>query len=84
LGNDPAEDDFGANRFRAEAVDRGPYDNFGDHSKYFEPQSESLYNMANIVNGDYYDVQSAEPRYDPWYDGVQDPEWERQPELAPR
>jgi pimeloyl-ACP methyl ester carboxylesterase len=84
LGNDPAEDDFGANRFRAEAMDRGPYDDLDDHSKYFERQSESLYNMANIVNGDYNDVQQAEHRYDPWYDGVQDPEWERHPELAPR
>jgi hypothetical protein len=65
-------------------MDRGPYDDLDDHSKYFERQSESLYNMANIVNGDYNDVQQAEHRYDPWYDGVQDPEWERHPELAPR
>lgn len=83
LGNDPAEDDFGANRFEAEATDRGGYVAFGDHSKYFDRESESLYNMANIVNGSYDDVQEAEHRYDPWYDEMQDPEWDREPEPAP-
>ncbi len=83
LGNDPAEDDFGANRFEAEATDRGGYVAFGDHSKYFDRESESLYNMANIVNGAYDDVQEAEHRYDPWYDEMQDPEWDREPEPAP-
>ena len=84
LGNDPAEDDFGANRFRAEAVDRPGYNDFGDHSKYFDRQSESLYNMANIINGDYDEIQEAAHRHDPWYGGVEDPEWDREPELAPR
>lgn len=79
LGDDPSEDDFGANRFQAEATDRGDVRWFGDHSKYFDPSSESLYNISQIVNGDYGQVQSAEQTYDPWYDGPQDPEWDRDP-----
>ncbi|MFY0406669.1 alpha/beta hydrolase [Solicola sp. PLA-1-18] len=84
LGNDPAEDDFGAVRFQAEAPDRASWVGFGDHSKYFDPGSESLYNIAQVVNGDHGDVTTAEHRYDPWYDEMQDPERDREPGVAPR
>lgn len=79
LGDDPTEDDFGANRFQAEATDRGDVRWTGDHSKYFDPSSESLYNISQIVNGDYDQVEHADHTYDPWYDGPQDPEWDRDP-----
>ncbi|MFS3127884.1 alpha/beta hydrolase [Nocardioides sp. Bht2] len=81
LGRDPAEDDFGANRFEAEAVDRGEGLNpLNDHSKYFDHDSESLDNLAQILNGDYDEVELAEHKYDPWYSGPVDPEWDRTPE----
>ena len=83
LGDDPAEDDFGAQRFRAESATRADdalgLDAFGDHSKYFDHNTESLYNIAAIVNGDYADVQHAGPVYDPWYAGPRDPEFDREP-----
>lgn len=79
LGDDPAEDDFGANRFEAESETRGGSFSFGDHSKYFDHDTESLYNISQIVNGDYDAVQHADHVYDPWYDGVQDPEYDRDP-----
>ncbi|MBC7630879.1 alpha/beta hydrolase [Aeromicrobium sp.] len=79
MGNDTAEDDFGANRFQAESTSRGDVRWFGDHSKYFDPDTESLYNISQVVTGDYGDVVSAEHTYDPWYDGPQDPEWDRTP-----
>ncbi|CAM3383015.1 alpha/beta hydrolase [Nocardioides dubius] len=82
LGRDPAEDDFGANRFEAEATDRGDGLNpLNDHSKYFDHDSESLDNLAQILNGDYDDVEQAEHKYDPWYSGPVDPEWDRTPEV---
>jgi len=79
LGNDPAEDDFGANRFRAEATDQADWVGFGDHSKYFDHNSESLSNISHIVSGDYGDVQEADHKYDPWYAEPQDPERDRDP-----
>ncbi len=79
LGDDPAEDDFGANRFEAESETRGGAFSFGDHSKYFEHDTESLHNISQIVNGDYDAVEHADHVYDPWYDGVQDPEHDRDP-----
>lgn len=82
LGDDPAEDDFGANRFQAEDVTRPGYPDFGQHSLYFEHDTEALHNISQIVNGNYDDVQQAEHNYDPWYAGVQDPELDREPEHA--
>lgn len=80
LGDDPAEDDFGAHRFQAEDVDRtGSHRGFADHGRYFDHDTESLYNISQVVNGDYDDVLSAEHVYDPWYEGPQDPEWDREP-----
>ncbi len=84
LGRDPAEDDFGAIRFQAEATDRGTsLDPFDDHSKYFDPNTESLHNIAEIINGHYDDVTRAEHKYDPWYDSPRDPEIWRYP-TAPK
>ena len=79
LGKDPAEDNFGANRFQAEATDRAGWVGMGDHSKYWDHDSESLSNISRIVNGDYGDVQEAEHKYDPWYAEPQDPERDRDP-----
>ena len=80
LGDDPAEDDFGANRFQAESTTRNEHiNNFSDHGKYFDHDTESLHNITQIVNQDYGDVQDAEHVYDPWYDGPQDPEGDRTP-----
>nr|WP_241248768.1 alpha/beta hydrolase [Nocardioides sp. KC13] len=80
LGNDPAEDDFGANRFQAEDVDRGDYvRTFPQHTSYFDHDTESLYNIARVVNGDYDDVERADHTYDPWNKGPQDPEADRTP-----
>ena len=82
LGDDPAEDDFGANRFQAEDVSRPGYPDFGQHSLYFEHDTEALHNISQIVNGNYDEVEQAEHNYDPWYAGVQDPELDRDPEPA--
>ncbi|HET7193959.1 MAG TPA: alpha/beta hydrolase [Nocardioides sp.] len=86
LGDDPAEDDFGANRFRAESTTRADdgvgLDAFDDHSKYFDHDTESLYNISQIVNGNYAAVEHAEPVHDPFYAGVQDPEFDRGPTAA--
>ena len=79
LGDDPAEDDFGANRFQAEDPSRPGYPSFDQHSLYFDHNTESLHNIASVVNGDYGDVMHAEHNYDPWYAGVQDPELDRDP-----
>ncbi|OJH39534.1 alpha/beta hydrolase [Cystobacter ferrugineus] len=60
LGLDPSQKSFGANRFRAEAVNRKKEGgSFDDHSKYYAEKSESLYNLANIVTGNYGQVQQA-------------------------
>jgi pimeloyl-ACP methyl ester carboxylesterase len=83
LGDDPAEDDFGANRFQAESTTRADdsvgLDAFDDHSKYFDHDTESLYNISQIVNGNYAAVEQADHVYDPFYAGVQDPEFDRDP-----
>ncbi|MGA8258496.1 MAG: alpha/beta hydrolase [Nocardioides sp.] len=79
LGDDPAEDDFGGNRFQAESTTRGSLPDIGQHSLYFDHDTEALYNMSQIVNGDYADVLGADHNYDPWYAGVHDPELDRQP-----
>ena len=83
LGDDPAEDDFGAQRFRAESTTRADdsvgLDAFDDHSKYFDHDTESLYNISQIVNGNYAAVEHADHVYDPFYAGVQDPEFDRDP-----
>ncbi len=79
LGDDPAEDDFGAIRFEAESTTRGDLPGFDQHSLYFDHNTESLYNISQIVNGNYDGVNEAEHNYDPWWGGVQDPELDRDP-----
>ncbi|MEJ7795519.1 MAG: alpha/beta hydrolase [Nocardioides sp.] len=79
LGDDPAEDDFGGNRFQAESESRPSLPSTGQHSLYFDHDTESLYNISQIVNGDYDAVNHAEHNYDPWFDNVQDPELARDP-----
>lgn len=92
LGTDPSSEDFGANRFEAEAVDRQRSDtvirghrldnaiyNTEDHSKYYNRDSESLYNLGRIVDGHGDDTNSAKQSYDPWWDVAIDPEEERTP-----
>ncbi len=79
MGDDPAEDDFGGNRFQAESETRGGAFSFGDHSKYFDHDTEALYNISQIINENYDDVQHAGHVTDPWYGGVQDPEYDRDP-----
>lgn len=49
LGNDPADDDFGSTRFKAEVP--GLSNPFSDHSSYLQPGSESLYSIATIASG---------------------------------
>lgn len=78
LGDDPAEDDFGGTRFQAESTTRGEGD---DHTKYFDPGTESLDNIGHVVDGDYDEVTEADPVTDPWYAGPQDPEADREPTL---
>ena len=82
LGDDPAEDDFGAQRFRAESTTRADNDGLGalgDHSKYFDPDTESLYDIGEVVTGHYDRVLRADPVTDPWYADPRDPEWDRVP-----
>lgn len=78
LGNDPAEDDFGAQRFQAQDTDFhiNPLDY---HSSYYQRDSEALFNLAAIVTGNEDQVLVAEHRYDPWYAGPVDPEAFRTP-----
>lgn len=80
LGLDPSLNDFGANRFRAESVNRGDggLGNFNNHSRYYDNNSESLFNMASIVTGNYHRVQRAEQR-DKSFLSVDDPEADRTP-----
>jgi alpha/beta hydrolase family protein len=79
LGDDPAEDDFGAIRFQAEDVSRPDHLDLDQHSLYFQHDTESLLNISHIVAGHYEDVVVADPVHDPWYAGPQDPEWDRDP-----
>ncbi|MFZ4811829.1 MAG: alpha/beta hydrolase [Ilumatobacteraceae bacterium] len=78
MGRDPSEDEFNAQRFQAEHPDRTTL-SFDDHSRYYVPGTESLANVAAIVTGEYDEVAHADPRFDPWLQGVQDPEGDRTP-----
>jgi hypothetical protein len=85
LGKDPAGDEFGATRFEAEAVDRNTHIPWmGDHSKYYRTDSESLYNMAEVVTGHPEKVLHA-PDRDIWHGYLvhDDPERDRTPTEHP-
>lgn len=80
LGIDPSSKDFGATRFEAESTTRGEtMDLFADHVKYYERNSESLYNIGRIVDGQSGSINSAQQSYDPWYGNPIDPEWADKP-----
>lgn len=80
LGDDPAEDDFGANRFTAESTTRHEdTNNIGDHTKYYDKNTESLHNISQIVTGEYDEVQEAPHVHDPWFGDPEDPERDREP-----
>lgn len=79
LGVDPSSEDFGAKRFEAESVLRGDHRNFDDHSRYYDRDSESLYNLGRIVDGHGGDINSAAQSYDPWWRAAVDPEKGRTP-----
>ncbi|MET9341183.1 alpha/beta hydrolase [Nonomuraea sp. NPDC003804] len=54
FGNDPGDDSFGARRFY---VEDGPfYLTFKAHSDYWNDHSQSLRNLAHIVNAEYHRV----------------------------
>ena len=83
-GNDPAEDRFGAYRFRAESLTRGSVlPDMADHSKYFDPTSEAARNIGLVISGHYNDVSGAAHVHDPWLGKAQDPEGHRHPEPLP-
>lgn len=89
LGVDPSSEDFDATRFEAEATDRKDTArwtpdnvsdlNFDDHVKYYERDSESLYNLGRIVDGESENINKAPQSYDPWYSPAVDEEWWRTP-----
>ncbi|BDZ38914.1 alpha/beta hydrolase [Microbacterium suwonense] len=79
LGMDPSSENFDAHRFEAEAVNRGDHRNFDDHSRYYDRDSESLYNLGRIVDGHGSDTNSAAQSYDPWWRAAVDPESDRTP-----
>ncbi len=80
LGVDPSSDGFGAVRFRAEDVHRAWLTSLDDHQRYFDPGSESLHNLSEVVVGHYGSVGLAGPRHDPWYGPPVDPEFIRRPD----
>lgn len=51
LGADPTADGFGSTRFKAE-VPGLTWQIWTEHSRYFDPGSESLYSIADIAAGD--------------------------------
>lgn len=79
LGDDPAEDDFGARRIRAESPWRGEGGVLADHARYFDRGSESLANISHVVAGEYDRVGLAGHRHDPWWGPPLDPEAVRTP-----
>ncbi len=80
LGTDPSSEDFDATRFEAEDVDRSWHVGMGAaHSSYLDHDTESLYNIAQVVDGHGDQVNVAAQSHDPWYSGPVDPEWDRDP-----
>lgn len=87
MGHNPADEDFGGIRFEAESTSRGQGPPTNDHVKYYDHGSESLHNLARIVNGEYSPrqggidapVDRADPVEDPMWRPPDDPEAERAP-----
>jgi hypothetical protein len=88
FGLDPTHERFGAVRFQAEDVTRNSWRvDLDDHSKYFEPKTESLTNIVNIVVGQYAGVGLAAYRDEVPFlpDGINsDPEADREPTVPTR
>jgi hypothetical protein len=88
FGLDPTHERFGAVRFQAEDVTRNSWRvDVDDHSKYFQPKTESLSNIVRIVVGSYAQVEVAAYREE-WPllpDGINsDPEADREPTVPAR
>ncbi|HEX6936115.1 MAG TPA: alpha/beta hydrolase [Actinomycetes bacterium] len=87
FGADPTHEDFGAVRFQAEDLTRNTFMlDVADHSKYFEPKTESLSSIVHVVVGDYAAVRPAPYRAESWFlpDGINnDPEADREPTVVP-
>ncbi|MCY7401551.1 MAG: alpha/beta hydrolase family protein [Nocardioides sp.] len=80
LGTDPSSEDFDATRFEAEDVNRSWHTNTGDaHGSYLNNDTESLYNIGRIVDGQGDEVHEADQSYDPWDGPAVDPEADRDP-----
>ena len=83
FGKDPAHASFGATRFQAEDPTRNAWRvDVDDHSKYFDPGSESLANIVDVVTADYADIDRAAYRGEVFLrpDGINsDPEARREP-----
>jgi hypothetical protein len=83
FGLDPTHERFGAVRFQAEDVTRNSWRlDLDDHSKYFEPKTESMSNILHIVVGGYTEVGLAAYRDEVPFlpDGINsDPEADREP-----
>jgi pimeloyl-ACP methyl ester carboxylesterase len=77
LGIDPSSEDFGATRFQAESEHRNGWRDIENHSRYYDHDSESLYNLGRIVDGEAGGVNTAEQSYDPWWRPAVDPEKDR-------
>lgn len=69
LGTDPAADGFGSIRFRAEIPGSDGINARDAHSQYYNPGSEALHSMADIVSGHggslAADGMLARPRHQP-------------------
>lgn len=83
FGGDPTHEGFGAIRFQAEDTTRVDSRlSLEDHSKYFRPNSEALWNTGHILTGDYEGVRTAPYRHEHFVlpDGINaDPESDRAP-----
>ena len=88
FGLDPTHERFGAVRFQAEDVSRNSWRvDLDDHSKYFEPKTESMSNIVQIVVGQYSGVGVAAYRDEVPFlpDGINsDPEADREPTVPAR
>ena len=88
FGLDPTHERFGAVRFQAEDMTRNSWRvDLDDHSKYFEPKTESLSNIAHIVVGSYDGIGLAAYRDEVAFlpDGINsDPEADREPTVPAR
>jgi hypothetical protein len=88
FGLDPTHERFGAVRFRAEDVSRNSWRvDIDDHTKYFEPRTESLANIVRVVVGRYAEVEPAAYRDEVPFlpDGINsDPEARREPTVPTR